>query len=223
MSERVEYTLRRDIEISPDDKRRYEAIESALDTLLTECVGVKDDWDDGYILAIETYHLGFIKHILEKREEAISCFTTALHLKDLPDPSAALEGRATCYLELGKPDEAIADCEEIRKIDKDSHFIPKCLSSAYIQKNEYAKAEVEVDRALKLYPKDPESLNAKGIALMHQKKFAAAKECFSKAIEQNPTFKPIQDNLRQVDLEIERHKLEQEEAEKEEKQLKGEK
>jgi Flp pilus assembly protein TadD len=69
------------------------------------------------------------------------------------------------------------------------------LGIAYVQTDEFEKAEKTLRQALALFPEHPAALNELGIALRHQGRFEEARRSYERALDVAPDFHVARRNL----------------------------
>lgn len=110
-------------------------------------------------------NLGTIQRRMQKHEEALESYTSALALA--PRSVPILMNRATLYMEMGREDAACADYSSALDYDKDNQEALLMRAYIYMRKHDYRPAEADYRHLLQL---DPSDFNGRlGLATLEQR------------------------------------------------------
>jgi Tfp pilus assembly protein PilF len=107
-------------------------------------------------------------------------------LEMYPDDPWSREGLASCYLAMGKPEEAIRWLEERIKLGADPVYATVALAGAYLANSDAARAERLTREVLTKDPKYPLAWLGLGKSLDSRNKIAEAEKAYRKAIALAP-------------------------------------
>ncbi|MBW8813414.1 MAG: DUF3857 domain-containing protein [Caulobacterales bacterium] len=154
-----------------------------------DVAGAKADYDKA--LALEPRNaqayagLGALAMREDRPLDAVDAFTHAAYLA--PSNYAALGARAEAYRQLADFDHALADSDEVLRLDPKNLPIRFLRLQVYAARRDYDRALAEVDVAAGLAPSDPMPAIYRGALLVKMGRRDEAEKSFAAAIAQRPT------------------------------------
>jgi tetratricopeptide (TPR) repeat protein len=117
--------------------------------------------------------------------KAIAIFSEAIRFD--PNSEVALHSRGVAYYHTGDPDRAIADYNEVIRLNKDAAaFINR--GHAYTKKGDYDRALADLSEAIRLNPSSARPFNSRGHAYYRKGDYDRAIADYSEAIRLSPTY-----------------------------------
>jgi len=167
--------------------------ETASDTLLTaeiaEAEGDKDIAEQAYrrVLKVDPQSSAAtagLVHLLmeEKRYSDAEPLLKAALTRDPDDPALNTQYAALLGAE-GKMDEAVAALEKLHRLQPQDRSIGVMLADAYMQTENYEKADSVYADLLVSAPNDAALASARGVVLIREQKYAQALELFQRAVK----------------------------------------
>ena len=127
-------------------------------------------------------HLGLVYYVRDKKELALESLLEALRLKD--DYTEARNNLGRVLIDLGRPEEAIAELERVTKdllyAQPEKGWIH--LGMAYFQMGQFEKTKSSLDQALKLKRNSCPARTLYGRTLLKQKRYQLARQTLEQAI-----------------------------------------
>ncbi len=123
---------------------------------------------------------------IDRRPEAIQLFTACLALR--PDSVPSLVGRSSCYLQLGFPDDAIADCREAIRLRPDYVNAYLNLGNALSKVGRLDEVIATYRELIRLKPDDASVCIDLGQALLRHGKLDEAIAACREAIRLKPDY-----------------------------------
>src|SRR5271156_3604391 len=167
--------------------------ETVSDTLLTaeiaEAEEDKDVAEQAYrrVLKVDPQSspatAGLVHLLLEEKKytDAEPLLTAAL-TRDPDDPALNTQYAVLLGAE-GKTDEAVAALEKLHRIEPQDRSIGVMLADAYMQTENYEKADAVYANLLAATPNDAVLASARGVVLIREQKYAEALELFQRAVK----------------------------------------
>ncbi|NMM50421.1 tetratricopeptide repeat protein [Marinigracilibium pacificum] len=119
-----------------------------------------------------------------KYQEAIKSYSE--YLETYPSNEIVLYNRGRSYEELGMTEEAIADYQQVLKID-DRHMNSRLgLASLFYKNGDYSSAEIILTESMKISPENPNVLALRGKVNFQMSNFKQAIDDLSKALRIKP-------------------------------------
>ncbi|NLO06489.1 MAG: tetratricopeptide repeat protein [candidate division WS1 bacterium] len=118
-------------------------------------------------------------------EDVIDRYDAAI--ASAPEYVEAYTGRAQTYIEMGEPDDAVADLQTALGLEPRNPDLYAALATAQALNEEYEAAVATAQIALNLEPDNAQAHNAAGLAHYFSGRLGLASEHFTKAIEADPT------------------------------------
>ena len=175
-------------ELGPDLEGEVKAIDSA--RLDSPSLQIQLSSEMAYL---SLFTIGMTRYSVEDWDEAIKRFTDALAQIQIDtivtDRAWALLYRGNAYIfkeDTESYDKALADFEEIVKIQPGNPEGYTGRGLVYARKGDYGKAIEEYDHALSLRPNDFEALNRRGNSYFYRKEYDKAIDDYGKAIAVQP-------------------------------------
>ena len=130
------------------------------------------------------YFLGFAAERMERWDEALSMYRTAMTLS--PDCYPAAFGVAGIMQNRGQNSEAIALLSDFAERRPDNIVIKQRLASAYFRENDWASAAGVIDQALKKNPQDPSLSLMRARVLFENGQFIQTQAILDRFVAENP-------------------------------------
>jgi tetratricopeptide (TPR) repeat protein len=115
-------------------------------------------------------------------------------IREDPEIMEARQVRANIYLQLDRPEDAVAECQEALKIDPEYHAAIFTLAQAYKKLKKYDEAIAGFNRALQLDPRDPKPYVNLGEIYLGTKELDQAIASFEQAISIDPEHSSLAHN-----------------------------
>ena len=138
-------------------------------------------------------NLGVIECRLRNLEEGLRLLRFSLTVE--PNQPDALAQKALALFELGRLDEALADCDRAIALSDACRSAHVNRGLVMVHKKRYEEALASFDRALSFAPGDAKLLSNRGVALAGLKRFDEALADCRRAIELAPDFASAYVNL----------------------------
>ena len=132
----------------------------------------------------------------QKRDLAVIEFQRALELE--PRNSAAVQGMARVYVELGRDADAETAYKQAVRLRPWGWSEYNALASYYLRKKRYADAEAQYHKALELAPDNASVYSNLGMTMIGLDKLAEAGKMFRRSIQLEPDYRAL-NNLAIVD------------------------
>ena len=129
--------------------------------------------------------LGYVAFREGRLADAITAFTRATY--DGPGNVRPLVARAEAYWQLGEPDRALSDTDEVLRIDPNNAAVRYTRMQILAARLEYDRALAELDEAVRLAPGDPYYQVYRGALLTRMGRHADAAKAFAASISVKPT------------------------------------
>ena len=130
------------------------------------------------------YFLGFTAERMERWDEAVDMYNTALLLA--PDCYPAAFGVAGIMQNRGQNSEAIALLSDLAERYPDNIVVKQRLAGAYFRENDWPNAARVIDQALQKKPEDPSLVLMRARVLFETGKFVQTQVILDKFAAENP-------------------------------------
>lgn len=131
------------------------------------------------------FNLGKVSQIIEQFSRAVNAYVNACELE--PDHYGSHFGAAKCYYELEDYDSAFDYSQRAKEIDPNAADPDVLLGDIYETNGDHVAAVDSYRRALEIEGNKPRTMVSLAISYTKMRRFAAAEELLSSAIELDPS------------------------------------
>jgi tetratricopeptide (TPR) repeat protein len=129
-------------------------------------------------------YLGTVFRVLNKPEQALSCFEKSLAMNQ--NDGSVWEEKGRLLASVGSYDEAIESLTEALRIEPESASVLRELGSVTCNAGLYSSSERAYDQLLAISPLDTDALTWRGLARLRQTRYSDAVDDLSVAVRLSP-------------------------------------
>lgn len=159
------------------------------------------------IIPLSIRHIFY--YLLARQHESLEDFQQAerfylISLRIKPDYQEAVRDFAQCSLKMQRFDRVLELSEQLGKDPKQSFIYHSLRGRAFLGKNDYEKAILELSQANQIYDSDVTVINALGMAFYHKGEKDRARSAFKASLKLNPDQPEVKKLLAELEKDRDR-------------------